>query len=150
MSQENLERMRQSREAFNRRDRAAWLALVHPDFETVPSDDWPEIDSIRGAEAAWEFYVETDEPWDDSPYEYVELIDAGNDRVIVNQRRDMHGKASGAGVVYDYWLVVTFRDGKALRAEWFKDRKQALAAAGLSAQTLAADASPLRKNRFGQ
>jgi hypothetical protein len=48
-----------------------------------------------------------------APYEYAELIDAGNDKLVANQRRMMRGKASGAGVVYDYWLVVTFRNGKA-------------------------------------
>jgi hypothetical protein len=34
--------------------------------------------------------------------------------------------------VYDYWLVVTYRNGKALRAEFFADGAEALEAAGLS------------------
>jgi ketosteroid isomerase-like protein len=89
MSQENVDRQRQALAAFNRRDRTAWLELCDPEFETVPSGDWPE-------------------------------------------RREMRGKASGAGVVYDYWLVVTYRNGKALRAEWFADRAEALEAAGPS------------------
>jgi ketosteroid isomerase-like protein len=132
MSQENVDRQRQALAAFNRRDRTAWLELCDPEFETVPSGDWPEMETIHGPEAAWDFYVETDEPWQESPYEYVELIDAGNDKIVVNQRREMRGKASGAGVVYDYWLVVTYRNGKALRAEWFADRAEALEAAGPS------------------
>jgi ketosteroid isomerase-like protein len=131
MSQENAARMRQALDAFNRRDRSAWLALCDPEFETIPTPDWPEVDRIRGPEAAWDFYVATDEPWEDSPYEYAELIDAGNDRVVAHQRRQMRGKASGASVEYDYWLVVTYRNGKALRAEWFEDRLQALEAVGL-------------------
>jgi hypothetical protein len=32
----------------------------------------------------------------------------------------------------DHWLVVTFRDGKPCRDEWFTDRAEALEAAGLS------------------
>jgi ketosteroid isomerase-like protein len=100
-----------------------------PDFETVPSPEWPETEAIRGAEAAWDFYVETDEPWDAGSYELVELIDAGNDRIVAHQRRDMRGRASGASVVYDYWLVVTFRGEKAVRAEWFTNRPEALDAA---------------------
>jgi ketosteroid isomerase-like protein len=132
MSQENVERMRQGLDAFNRRDRAGWLALCDPDYETVPSDDWPEMEPIRGPEAAWDFYVEADEPWEGSPYEYVELIDAGNDKVVAHQRREMRGKASGASVVYSYWVVVTFRDGKVLRIEWFAERAKALEAVGLS------------------
>jgi ketosteroid isomerase-like protein len=131
MSRENLESLRRALDAFNRRDRAAWVALCDPDFETVPSRMWPEVDAIRGPDAAWDFYIETDEPWEQSPYEYVEVIDAGDDKVVVNQRREMRGKASGAGVRYDFWLVVTFRSGKALRAEWFDDRQEAVEAAGL-------------------
>jgi ketosteroid isomerase-like protein len=132
MSQENVEQLRQALEAFNRRDKAAWVALCDPEFETVPSRMWPEIDVIRGPDAAWDFYMETDEPWEQSPYEYVEVIDAGPDKVVAHQRREMHGKASGAGVVYDFWLVVTLRNGKALRAEWFDERREALEAAGMS------------------
>ena len=68
MSQQNVERLRQGFDAFFRRDRQSWLALCDPDFESVPSDDWPELEPIRGAEAAWDFYVETDEPWElDTP-----------------------------------------------------------------------------------
>jgi ketosteroid isomerase-like protein len=110
------------------------VTLCDPEFETVPSRMWPEIEAIRGRDAAWDFYVETDEPWEQSPYEYVELVDAGPDKIVAHQRREMRGKASGAGVVYDFWLLVTFRRGKALRAEWFDDRREALEAAELSEQ----------------
>jgi ketosteroid isomerase-like protein len=131
MSQESVESLRRALDAFNRRDRSAWLAFCDPEFETVPSPDWPETDPIRGPEAAWDFYVETDEPWERSPYEYVELIDVGNDKIVAHQRREMRGKASDAGVVYSYWAVVTLRNGKALRVEWFSDRARALEAVGL-------------------
>jgi ketosteroid isomerase-like protein len=126
-------------DAFNRRDRAAWLALCDPEYETVPSDDWPEIEPIRGAEAAWDFYVEGDEPWEGNAYEYVELIDAGNGKVVAHQRREMRGKASGADVVYSYWVVVTFRNGNVRRIEWFAERAKALGAAGLPDQDARAD-----------
>ena len=44
----------------------------------------------------------------------------------------MRGRASGAQVEFNYWVVVTFRDGKILRDHWFTDRADALEAAGLS------------------
>jgi ketosteroid isomerase-like protein len=131
MSQQNVESLRRALNAFNRRVRAAWVALCDPEFEAVPSRMWPETDSLRGPDAAWNFYLETDEPWEQTPYEYVEVIDAGHDKVVAHQRREMRGKASGAGVVYDFWLVATFRNGKALRAEYFDDRQEAFEAAGL-------------------
>jgi len=44
----------------------------------------------------------------------------------------MRGKASGVDVEYNYWVVATFRDGKARRIQWFIERADALEAAGLS------------------
>jgi hypothetical protein len=52
--------------------------------------------------------------------------------IVANQRREMRGKASGAGVVWSYWVVFTFGNGKVIRSEWFADRAEALEAAGLS------------------
>ena len=49
MSQENLKLFREALDAFNRRDRAAWLALYDPRFENVPPRDWPEICRDRGS-----------------------------------------------------------------------------------------------------
>lgn len=134
MSKENVESLRQGLDAFNRRDRAAWLALCDPELENVPPRDWPESDPIRGREAVWDFYLEGNEPWEDSPFEYVEIIDAGNDKVVADLRREVRGKASGASVAWSYWQVGTIRNGKMLRLEWFTDRAEALEAAGLSEQ----------------
>ena len=131
MSQENVDLLRQANDAFNRRDRDAWLALCDPGFESFPPRNWPVQDPTQGAEAIWDLYVEDSETWEEGPYEYVEIIDAGNDEVVAHQRREMRGKASGAGVVWDYWIVVRFRNRKALRIEWFVDRRDALEAAGL-------------------
>ncbi len=131
MSQEIVEGLRQALDAFNRRDRAAWLALCDPELENVPPRDWPESDPIRGREAVWDFFVEAQDAWEESPFEYVELIEAGNDKVVADMRREARGKASGASVAWSYWQVFTFRDGKALRFEWFADRAEALEAAGL-------------------
>ena len=61
----------------------------------------------------------------------VELIDAGDDKVVAHMRGEMHGKASGASVAFSYWTVGTVRSGKMLRVEWFADRAEALEAAGL-------------------
>ena len=139
MSQENTETLQQGLDAFFRRDRESWLALCDPAFETVPSADWPEMEPIRGAEAAWDFYVETDEPWERTPYEFVDLRDAGAEKVVGQMRREMRGKASGATATYSYWVVATFRSGRVVRIEWFSERLDALEAAGRSEQDAHAD-----------
>src|SRR5215216_433130 len=128
MSQENVKSVKALLDAFNRRDRAAWLAHSDPGLENVPPRDWPESDPIRGREAVWDFFVEAQDAWEESSFEYVELIDAGNDKVVADMGREARGRASGASVAWSYWPVVTFRNGKALRIEWFADRVEALEA----------------------
>jgi ketosteroid isomerase-like protein len=130
MSHENVETMRRGFDAFARGDKAAWFETCDPEIEVTPVGDWPETDPIRGREAAWNFFVATDEPWEPGPYELVEVIE-GDDKVLARQRRDLRGKSSGIEVEYDYWTVFTFRDGKAHRLEWFAGRDEALEAAGL-------------------
>ena len=51
---------------------------------------------------------------------------------MANNQRQTRGRASGADLVFSYWLVTTYRNGKIIRAEWFADRAEALEAAGLS------------------
>jgi ketosteroid isomerase-like protein len=130
MSQGNVESLRQGLDAFNRRDSAAWLAFCDPELENLPPRDWPESDPIRGPEAVWDFYVEAQDAWEEGSFQYVELIDTGNDTVVADMRRVAQGKASGASVAWRYWQVCTFRNGKALRIEWFAERVDALARVG--------------------
>jgi ketosteroid isomerase-like protein len=132
MSQENLETFHRLLDAFNRRDRAAWRVLCHPEAENVPPRNWPESAPIRGREAVWNFFVGAQEPWEETVFGVGELIDAGNDKIVAEQRAEVQGKSSGAGVAWSYWHVMTFRDGKAYRSEWFTDRADAMAAAGVS------------------
>jgi len=44
----------------------------------------------------------------------------------------MRGRASGADVEINYWIVITFRAGRVVRDQWFANRAEALEAAGLS------------------
>jgi ketosteroid isomerase-like protein len=130
MSQENVERVRESLEAFARRDKTAWYELCDPSLEVVPVGDWPEGEKIRGREAAWDFLVAGDEPWEPGSYEMAEVMDK-DENVVTWLKRDMRGKSSGVEVQYDYWLMVSFRDRRAVRLEWFEKRESALEAAGL-------------------
>ena len=134
MSQENVEVVREGLDAVNRRDRAAWLALCDPELENIPPPDWPESDPIQGREPVFDFLaVQAQDAWEDADarFEYVELIDAGDDKVVGDMRGEVRGKASGASLAWRYWQVVTFRNGNVVRIEWFGDRAEALEAVGL-------------------
>jgi ketosteroid isomerase-like protein len=132
MTKENLETFRDSLEAFDRRDKASWLETRHRDYEVITSNEWPEGD-VRGRDAAWDFYVTIAEAFERRPFsDDIEVMDGGPDMVVVHQRNDAPGAESGVNVEIDYWVVVSFRDGKMIRDQWFEDRDEALEAAGLS------------------
>jgi ketosteroid isomerase-like protein len=57
-------------------------------------------------------------------------FDAVNRRDVALVSSDVRGRASGAIVPWRYWAVVSFRDGEALRIEWYADRAEAMRAAG--------------------
>ncbi len=132
MSQENVEILRRSLEAFDRRNRTAWIAVRDHDLELVTSGEWPEGD-VRGPEAAWDFYIKVADAFERQPYsDDVELVDAAPDKVLAHHRSDVRGSESGADVEVDYWVVVTFRGGKIVRDQWFANHAEALEAAGRS------------------
>ncbi len=129
---EELETFRDSLEAFDRRDKASWLEARHPDFEVITSNLWPEGD-VRGCDAAWDFYVTIADTFERRPSsDDIEVMDGGPDRVVVHQRNDARGGESGVNIEIDYWIVVSFRDGKMIRDQWFESRDEALEAAGMS------------------
>jgi ketosteroid isomerase-like protein len=88
-----------------------------------------EADSCQGPGAIIRFWQGLDETFDElqlRPQEYVD----GGDRVATRLRHYGQGKRSG--VVIDeelYHQVVTFRDGRIVRMEYFADWSEALTAA---------------------
>ena len=131
--EENVEIARGWIDAFNRGDKAAFLALCDPDYENVPSSDWPESQPIRGREAVWAFFVQASDTWERVTYYIGELIEVAEDRLVFKERADIRGAASGVTVPWSYWVVMTFRAGKIRRSQWFSTRAEALEAAGQAA-----------------
>jgi ketosteroid isomerase-like protein len=99
--------------------------------KAFPSE-WPESAPVRGREAAWDFGLELEAPWEMGAYEITELIEAGKDRAVMGGTREVRGKSSGVEVKQEAWGVFSFRAGRIIRIEWFSDRGEALEAAGIS------------------
>jgi ketosteroid isomerase-like protein len=131
MSEENVELVRRALQAIDRRDLTSWLAVLDEDAEVVPTRDWPEP-GVRGAEAAFNWYVQAFDTLQPFRTTDTEFIDAGADKVLLQYRMDLRGKGSGAKVEFRRWCVVTMQKARILRAQWFSDRADALEAAGLS------------------
>lgn len=137
MSRENVELVRRLYDAVARRDSDTVLSIYHPDLEWDHSHN-REIAALVGSPVyhgheglrrwAREFY----EAWDRVEAELEELIDAG-DRVVVVLNYRGKGRVSGLEVEFTRMAgVMTIRDGQVIRAVWFRDRAEALEAAGIA------------------
>jgi ketosteroid isomerase-like protein len=132
MSQENVEMVRGM---YRQDDPSRFFELLHDgvqvDVSRMPLlPDYPEL--IGGKEAALDLYRDYWDTWDDYVLEPAEVIDAGQDQVVVVLQQRGSGKASGAPFERSWCVVSTLRDGRIVRIEHFTERREALQAAGLS------------------
>jgi ketosteroid isomerase-like protein len=119
-------------DAFNRRDKEAWMRTCDPEVESVPPRDWPEPWTVRGHDDVWEIMVANMGIFEAAELKIVGPIVEGNETIVAQLQGETVGKTSGAPVLWSFHQVVTIRDGKAVRFNWFTDRDEALAAAGIS------------------
>ena len=130
MSQENVEVAQKAVDAITERDRTAFLAVPDQDVEVVTIRDWPKPD-VRGAEAAWEIYLETFGAFELWPIGEVDSVDVGDDKALLHYGMALSERGIAAGIDVDYWNLATFRQRKVIRVQWFAERPEALEAAGL-------------------
>jgi ketosteroid isomerase-like protein len=77
--------------------------------------------------------------WSEFTVEAEDYVDVGDKIVVVGRMRG-RGRGSGVEVHGPVFMVWTFRDGRAVRQQWFAQRSEALEAAGLTEE-----ASPQEK-----
>jgi ketosteroid isomerase-like protein len=131
MSQENVEVVRHSIEAWNQRDLGTWIALLSRDAEL----DWSRSRApFRGIyqgrdehEAFWEVFWST---FADMRLEHHDLTDVGSE-VVFSNTAHMRGR-DGIEVAASSALVYTVQNGKITRIRLFQERDEALEAVGLS------------------
>jgi ketosteroid isomerase-like protein len=83
MSQENVEIVRASFEAWNAGDMDALREMYNPDAMWCALEGWPEAGPpVVGREAVIETFEQLREAWDADALEPISFIDAG-DRVVV-------------------------------------------------------------------
>ena len=131
MSKEDVERVREGYEAFNRGDLDVAVGDMDPDIEWHVMGDLPEGETYRGHEGVRRFWETWQEAFEDFHVEPEELIDAG-DKVVVVIKVSGRGRGSGAQVeTPSFPQVWTLRDGRPVRVEMYRSRSEALRAAGL-------------------
>jgi uncharacterized protein len=132
VSQENVEVVKRAFEAFERGDLDAFSQLQDPDIEWQTSSEDPDAATHRGREAVRRYFEQWMESFEGLRADVQECIDVGNDRVFAWTRWAGRGRASGADAEWHLAIIYTFRNGKAVRAEEYFDRGEALEAVGLA------------------
>ena len=133
MSEENVESIRRATEAFNRGDADAFVALGTPDIEWEDPIFWTEGTRIfRGRDEVRTWFAQVREPWERIHLAVEEILEAGNERLVVGFRLTARGRSSGADTQLQFWQVLWFREGLTAKRQIFRDRAEALEAAGLS------------------
>src|SRR4051812_44533587 len=137
MSQENVEIVRRSFEAFNRGGVDAVISGGFWSEEIVwdasPSGI-PGMGIYRGTDEIRSFFEEDwfqAFPFEEWEVAVEELIDSGG-QVIAMSRQRGRGATSGVGAELELAQIVTLRDGAIVHIVVYLDRAKALEAAGLS------------------
>jgi len=129
MSQENVEVVRASFEAWNAGDMEALRGLYHEDAVTRGLDNWPEAGPNVGREAVMRQYARMRESVDaDSVEVQTEPVDI-RDRVAV--RTSWRAIGRGPELNMEVTAVFTVRDRLIQSVDFFWDHAEALKAVGL-------------------
>jgi ketosteroid isomerase-like protein len=99
-------------------------------FELIVSPEAPDAGTYRGEEARrWlRTWVAS---FEDMTIEATEIVDSG-DKVFLGMTQRGRPPGSAASVEGQWWQVSTFRGAEIVKAEMFRERAQALVAAGLA------------------
>ena len=130
MSQENIEVVRRSFEAWNAGDMDAFRELYHPDAVMRMAAGLARAGPYFGREAIMREFEQLRQTWDgrDTAEPIGDFIDVG-DRVVV--RRSGVAQARVLKPTVELTAVWTVRDGSILAADYFRDYAEALATLGL-------------------
>jgi ketosteroid isomerase-like protein len=130
MSQENVEVVQRSYEAYLRGDLDAALAPLDPEIE-IYDHDVPDAGKYRGLDGLLRWQADWESSWESWRWDPEEFIEAG-ERVVAVLRVHATGRQSGVAVERTDAAVWTLRDGKCVRLDYYGSRAAALEAAGLS------------------
>jgi ketosteroid isomerase-like protein len=131
MSEENVDLVRRSIEAYVAGDVDAYVEFFAEDVEVFPDVSLPEAKPFRGREQFRRFVAEVAEGWEGSATGDIQEIFSAGERVIARADWGGKGRTSGIDLRSNLTSVCTFRDGKITRIEYFFNHAEALEAAGL-------------------
>jgi ketosteroid isomerase-like protein len=130
VSQENVDAVSRIFAVWEAEGSPVPSGLLDPEIEWVNPPDAVEAGTRQGIDAFGTAVDTLAATFDGVHVEIEELFDVG-DRVVVVATLRGHGRGSGADIERRQGYIWTFRDGKAVRFEWFTTPDDALIAAGV-------------------
>jgi ketosteroid isomerase-like protein len=127
MSEQNVEIVRESLEAFQRGEVDRALAIAHPDLVTTRHD--PDGAVFHGHDGFLALFTDWMEGWTEWSFSGDEYVDLG-DEVIVRMHQWGRGAGSGAPVEGIFWLVYGMTEGRVARLDIYNDEAEAHRTAG--------------------
>jgi ketosteroid isomerase-like protein len=127
---DNLATMQVLAERWNAGDVEGVIELYDEEIVIRTSPSWPEQMTLHGKERFRAFVQDWREMWDSTELETHEIA-ANEDKVAVRGAWRSRGRLSGAEGMLPFSMVMTLRDGRVVRLEWFDDHDDALRAAGM-------------------
>ena len=131
MSEENVDFVRSAYRVFDS-DQDALIQMLDPAIEWISPSDAIEPGARHGYGGVRDAFAATAMAWTDVTHTAQEFRDAG-DKVLVSVTFRGHGRSSGMDAERSEFHLWTLRDRAAVRFEWYYQRDEALAAAGLGA-----------------
>jgi ketosteroid isomerase-like protein len=135
MSQANVEIVRRCYRIWDQRDWSQVPGLAAPDVTIDLSRNVFNPDVYHGVEGFYRLVSVIDDVWEHVDQTPTELIDAG-DNVVAAVTLRGKGRESGIEVEMQLFAIWTLHDEKVVRiVGGYRDRSEALAAAGLAARS---------------
>ena len=129
MSQENVEIVRRSYDAYTLGDIEGALAAIDPQI-VIRDHDIPDASEYHGHEGMFRWQADWESSWESWRWEPEEFVAAG-DRVVAVLRVHAKGRESGAEIERLDGAVWTMRNGKGTRLDYYGSKAEALEAVGL-------------------
>jgi ketosteroid isomerase-like protein len=128
VSQQNVELVRASFEAFGRGDFNSAFAAYDPDAEWCTAEDEPDSRTYRGLDELRAFVAHLADPWTDrfgQAIHFEDFIDCG-DWVVAPWSGTLHGHGSGIEIEVSETYAVLVRNDRIVRVDEYRTVEEAL------------------------
>ena len=133
MPDETVEVVRRVIDATNRADADDFVAALSPEVEWEDNLFGTEGGrTYRGTAEVRKWLEQVWEPWEALRMEALEVIPGEGGRVFVEFELTARGRESGVETHARFWTVSEIADGRIRTRQTFRDRAEALEAAGLT------------------